>query len=106
DLLCQLLEPGRCVRKNPLQLRVIPILLEKLARALEIVLEREPFPRQLVRGLDLAVLPPDLSRPLAVGVQRRVGHLPLQLREAVLYLVDKLIDHALDCRAPTGTAVL
>ena len=51
--------------------------------------------RQLVRGLELPVLAPDLRVALAVGDHLRIGHLALELREAALDLVDELLDHAL-----------
>jgi hypothetical protein len=53
-----------------------------------------------VGRLKLAVLAPDLGGTLPVRVQVRVRHLPLQLREAVLDLVDQVFDHTLSLTRP------
>ena len=94
DLLFELLEPRRRLLDDLPQLRVVPVLGEQLARPFEVVLQR-PRTRaaSALRGLQLAVLAPDLGVALAVADHLRVGHLPLELGEARLDLLDQRLDH-------------
>ena len=92
-------ETRRSLGQDVLELGVVAVLGEELASALEIVLEREPFLRQLVRGLQLPVLAPDRGRALAVRVKRGIGQLPLELGETALDLVNQVFDHTSKCDA-------
>ena len=95
DLLLELLEPRRRLGDHRPQLRVVAVLGEQLPGALEVVAAAcATRAASSLRRLELAVLAPDLGVALAVGDHLGVGHLPLELGEAALDLLDELLDHA------------
>ena len=102
NLLREPLEPVRRLRHELAQLGVVPVLVQELAGALEVVTKARVLLGQLVRGLELAVLAADLRVALAVGDHLGVGHLALELREAALDLFDELVKHGCDGPAPYG----
>ena len=85
DLLGELLELAGRLGDDPPQLLVVAVG-EQLAGALEVVVERPPARRELVGGLELAVLAADRRVALAVGDHVRVRHLPLEVGEPLLDL--------------------
>ena len=89
DLLLELGEPRLRGREQLARLRVLP-LGEQLARALGVARRAPPLLRELVRRLERVVLAPDLRVPLAVRDHLGVRHLPLEIREAALYLADEV----------------
>src|SRR6185503_21217816 len=54
--------------------------------------------RQLVRGLERTALTADLGGALAIGVEVRIGHLPLEVGEAGLDLLYELLKQRLPSR--------
>jgi hypothetical protein len=50
-----------------------------------------------VRGVQLAVLAPDLGVALAIRDHVGVGHQALELGVALLDLLDELLDHGVKC---------
>ena len=100
DLLLQLGDSRRRVGDDLLQLGVVAVLGQQLPRPLQVVAQRAPLARQLTRLLELAVLAPDLGVALPIGDHLGIRHLPLQLREAVLDLLDQLLDHPPSVTSP------
>jgi hypothetical protein len=99
DLLVQLGQPAGRLGDQPAQLRVVAVLGQELLRALQVVAELKVLARQLVRGLELPVLASNLRVALPIGDHLRVRHLPLQLREAGLDLLNERFDHGLSVTA-------
>jgi len=61
--------------------------------SLKVVAQLTPLSNQLMGGLQLTVGAAYLGVTLAVGDHVRIGHLPLELGEPALDLIDELLDH-------------
>ena len=93
DLLLERFDPlPRGFDQRP-HLRVVAVLGQQLARALDVVGRESVFLGQLGRGLELAVGAAGRREPLAVGDHLRVRKLGLELAEPALNLCDKIVDH-------------
>ena len=93
DLLFEALELRRGLVGDLAQLGVVAILRQQLAGALEVVAERAPASHQLAGGLQLTVLAPYFGVALTVADHLGIGHLPLELGEAGLDLLDQRLEH-------------
>ena len=85
-------QPAGRLGDQAAQLRIVAVLGQELAGALQIVAELEVFARQLVRGLELPVL--CVQPPRSVPDRRSPPgpHPPLQLGEARLDLLNERFD--------------
>ena len=83
---------GRLVHDRA-ELGVLAVLVEQLARALEVVAELPPLHRELVSVAQAPVLASDLRVASLVRDHGRVGHLALQLGKAPFDLFYEALDH-------------
>ena len=92
DLLFQFLKPGRSLANDLFEFLVL-ILLEKLARPLEVVAQGPVLGDQTVGGLHLTVLAADFCVAITVPDHLGVAHLLLELGKPRLDLFRQLLDH-------------
>ena len=89
DLLFELLEPRRRLLDDLAQLGILAVLASSSRAPSRSSCSVRYSARQLVRRLQLAVLPPHLGVALPVADHRGIGHLALELGEARLDLLDE-----------------